>query len=128
MNFIFFYFRSLKEDVRISERSIGILHDSEDGDREYKPLTNFNWEFISHISGPYHDYRGWEINLKINGGRDFKVHISKEKLKSFPLFLAELENQTWGEVLESIPFEASLWTDLVVKRKNYSRWEFLIIL
>ena len=67
------------------------------------------------------DYRGWVCLVKTTDGRDFKVILSVDEVKTFKSFHRCVTDQTWGADLSYIPFDEALWTELFVRIKYQCR-------
>ena len=95
------------------DRSIGIMDDED----RYVPVILYNFTVVGNINEQHHPYRGWVCLVKTTDGKDFKVILSVDEVKTFKTFHRCVTDQTWGADLSYIPFDEALWTELFVRIK-----------
>ena len=99
------------------DRSIGIM----DEDDRYIPVILYNFIVVGNINDQHHPYRGWVCLVKTTDGKEFKVILNVDEVKSFKTFHRCVTEQTWGADLSYIPFDEALWSELFIRIKHECR-------
>ena len=70
---------------------------------------------VGFISSSHHEFRGYEIILKTNGGKEFHTVISAADVKNFKAFRAAALKQISGCDLSYNALDSTLWEELFTK-------------